>query len=305
MLLATYSDVTDKGSIDYRTYIHDGMLRLHELLRVEQTPQTARVTHVDTLNLKQSEASGDLDDLSDPLANRQLMGFVSLLMAVWPYWELYDLLQHAHPVETDFDEVVSNDAGVYFLDLTEQRLESALYWLNVAIAQENLIAGQTVIKPLHEKILKSKAQFISALEKLLADPSPATPKACMENTTSNSDGIVPLAVCMFRFNNLFANNFLKFAIRQQLVRSSDSLVVYDYYLNTSAHGDALRTLVGLPVVLAEVEGKTGDIAPSWYFGSGSLQIPLPSALEVHEGSMRYGTDMRAAFHESNRAWRTD
>ncbi len=195
--------------------------------------------------------------------------YVSYLIQMVPFYELTLNPEGARGVESRHDTLrstrdwVNVKVGDRVTDFPRTLLLKALQLTNNAIAQEALIAGDQILKPLYDsKELWSSAGTICANRtERMAQPR-----------------------CFVPSNTTLSQNLIRFTLNQDLIQSSSSVLNYDIALSMNDNLELLNKLTSGKRRFVRNNGHVDMVI-------GDKSFPVPTARELLEDEMVYRPEM--------------
>jgi hypothetical protein len=164
-------------------------------------------------------------------------------------------------------------------------LRNALRWIEVGIAQENLIAGSIAIPYFYELLKDVDYSSISN-----EDVRALLESNCHDTSLTKRK---TAAVCILSANSLLSQNFLVYAFLKDLDRQEASIPAYAVAHNRTRDDYDLRQLIGETWDLRwSPDGSGCDKAiEGWAVRIGLRCFTLPTADELNEATMHHRPEM--------------
>ena len=199
--------------------------------------------------------------LSQLLATDLLKELTSHLLEVLPYLDLVEF--HQESKLPSLHQILSGTGVKRSVTRPERLLNSALKHVNLAIAQESLMAGSGLLSRLNQE---------------WNEKSDLAARPCQD---SSSPGDIN---CVLAHNPTLTRNLVLFSVGAALRKRSHSIYSYEFMRHFHSDPQKLREFLGNGWNFEFQDGE-------WQVVIAGQRQTLPSALELHEDRMLYRSEM--------------
>jgi hypothetical protein len=240
------------------------------------------------------------DYLTVPFSVEQILETARIVEDAHFYFMLVDANDNIRPWHELVSAADVRTTGYLYV------LPDTLELLDIGIAQQQLISGDSLLPVIDEVLSKwnesfSDAQLLGCTTSLANMPEACNTKYSMFSRQLLSEGIVEAdrsaiynrATSLLDADSILAHNFLLYKLRQQLASTGTSIVSYSLALGLGK-SDVLKSCIDADWQF--VRSADGN----WSVQFGSKPIPLPSASEVASGNFLQRAEIQQLLTERER-----